>query len=575
MYVACPKPFKFTVTKTGTNLGFRQFDECKNQPNVKACVQSKMTYFPVDIEVTCALFDDVQWGDPINLLKESKVNSDGTESSTMPSSTLKSKIGIYGSDACSSKQAGKATLLSASTNPDHPPFSALRSWDASKLDLSLALLPEGRNRNPPVLEGKEIDNGLFYYNGDNSQTYNQSSIYSVIPVAIMFQPSFVAPDGSAIPSKNPVQKWQGSKISAQEYFDTVLSPSPGADYSAVPLQSSSTGILNRFNVPVTASLYQDIFPVNQPNMPPPKPEFDKWKIDYSIDTFTSDDACLRLNTPQFQATGSNGDYCHFFWQSHSRPFVVRMYFTTNTTQLTKQYIQTDVGTTIGILAGFASTLFGLVPMMIQGIFFIKDKLWCWLRKRAAADAVNEIRGTAQPKNAGHESEPSIPGTNGYDKSQEGAGKPSDTSVEMQPFKEEPFDEGSSSRIERIETQMNRFEARFKSFEAEKAEILDILQELSNTIDGRAMQEDAASDAVVSKTPQLAKARVIDALSPQRYFTSKAKVLPKRASVAQQGSHAANPPNISLPDALEIPQTPPRGRSRSRGRYAGNDGARDA
>ena len=191
-----------------------------------------------------------------------------------------------------------------------------------------------------------------------------------------------------------------------------------------------------------------------------------------------------------------------------------------------------------------------------------------------AAKVNEIRGTAQPKNAGHESESSIPGTNGDDKSQEGAGKPSDTSVEMRPFKEEPFDEGSSSRIERIETQMNRFEARFKSFEAEQAEILDILPNLSNTIDGRAMQEVAASDAVVSKTPQRAQARVIDALSPQRYFTSKAKLHAPRAS-AQKGSHAANPPNISLPDALEIPQTPPRGRSRSRGRYAGNDGARDA
>jgi hypothetical protein len=150
----------------------------------------------------------------------------------------------------------------------------------------------------------------------------------------------------------------------------------------------------------------------------------------------------------------------------------------------------------------------------------------------------------------------------------------DTSVEMRSFKEEPFDKGSSSRFERIETHMNRFEARFKSFETEQAEILGILQDLSNTINGRAMQEVAASDAVVSETPHRAQARVIDALSPQRYFTSKAKLLAPRAS-AQQGSHAGNSRNVSLPDALEIPQTPSRGRSRSRGRYAGNDGARDA
>jgi len=168
-----------------------------------------------------------------------------------------------------------------------------------------------------------------------------------------------------------------------------------------------------------------------------------------------------------------------------------------------------------------------------------------------------------------------PGTNGDDKSQKGASKPSDISVEMRSFKEEPFDKGSSSRIERIETQMNRFEAdqnaRFTRIEAEQAEILDILQDLSNTINGRAMQEVAASDAVVSETPHRVQARVIGALAPDR---SKAKLLAPRAS-AQQGSRAGNPPNVSSPDALEIPQTPPRGRSRSRGRYAGNDGARDA
>ena len=123
--------------------------------------------------------------------------------------------------------------------------------------------------------------------------------------------------------------------------------------------------------------------------------------------------------------------------------------------------------------------------------------------------------------------------------------------------------------------MNRFEAdqnaRFTRIEAEQAEILDILQDLSNTINGRAMQEFAASDAVVSETPHRVQARVIGALAPDR---SKAKLLAPRAS-AQQGSRAGNPPNVSLPDVLEIPQTPPRGRSRSRGRYAGNDGARDA
>ena len=154
----------------------------------------------------------------------------------------------------------------------------------------------------------------------------------------------------------------------------------------------------------------------------------------------------------------------------------------------------------------------------------------------------------KPKNAGHESESSIPGTNGDDKSQEGAGKPSDISVEMRSFKEEPFDKGSSSRFERIETQMNRFEA----------DVADILQALHS---GRGMQdgpsathapsvpqEVAASDAVVSETPHRAQARVIDALSPQRYFTSKAKLHAPRAS-AQQGSHAGNSRNVSLPDPL--------------------------
>jgi hypothetical protein len=161
-----------------------------------------------------------------------------------------------------------------------------------------------------------------------------------------------------------------------------------------------------------------------------------------------------------------------------------------------------------------------------------------------------------------------PGTNGDVKAQKGASKPSDVSVEMRSFQEEPFDKGSSSTIERIEA---RFEARFKSFETEQAEILGILQELSSTINGRAMQEVAASDADVSQAPHRAQARVIGALAPDR---SRAKLLAPRAS-AQQGSRAGNPPNVSLPDALEIPQTPPRGRSSSRGRYAGNDGSRDA
>jgi hypothetical protein len=157
-----------------------------------------------------------------------------------------------------------------------------------------------------------------------------------------------------------------------------------------------------------------------------------------------------------------------------------------------------------------------------------------------------------------------PGTNGDVKAQKGASKPSDISVEMRPFQEEPFDKGSSSRFERIETQMKRFET-------EQAEILGILQELSNTINGRAMQEVAASDADVSQAPHRDQARVISALAPDR---SRAKLLAPRAS-AQQGSRAGNPPNVSLPDVLEIPQTPPRGRSSSRGRYAGNDGSRDA
>lgn len=51
-----------------------------------------------------------------------------------------------------------------------------------------------------------------------------------------------------------------------------------------------------------------------------------------------------------------------------------------------------------------------------------------------------------------------PGTNGDVKSQKGASKPSDTSVEMRSFQEEPFDKGSSSRIERIESLVERLEA---------------------------------------------------------------------------------------------------------------------
>ncbi len=164
-----------------------------------------------------------------------------------------------------------------------------------------------------------------------------------------------------------------------------------------------------------------------------------------------------------------------------------------------------------------------------------------------------------------------PGTNCDVKAPEGASKPPDISVEMRSFKEEPFDKGSSSRFDRIQTQMNRFEA----------ELADILHALSS---GRGMQdgpsamrpppdpqEVAASDADVSQAPHRAQARVIGALAPERF---RAKLLAPRAS-AQQGSHAGNPPNVSLPDALEIPQTPPRGRSRSRGGYAGNDGSRDA
>jgi hypothetical protein len=160
-----------------------------------------------------------------------------------------------------------------------------------------------------------------------------------------------------------------------------------------------------------------------------------------------------------------------------------------------------------------------------------------------------------------------PGTNGDVKAQKGASKPSDISVEMRSFQEEPLDRGSSSRIERIESLIERLEAD--------------LQALSS---GRGMQdgpsgmrapsdplEVAASDAEVSQAPHRAQAKVIGALAPDR---SRPKLLAPRAS-AQQGSHASNPPNVSLPDALEIPQTPPRGRSRSRGRYTVNDGSRDA
>jgi hypothetical protein len=166
-----------------------------------------------------------------------------------------------------------------------------------------------------------------------------------------------------------------------------------------------------------------------------------------------------------------------------------------------------------------------------------------------------------------------PGTNGDVKAQKGASKPSDISVEMRSFQEEPFDKGSSSRFERIETQMHRFEARFKIFETEQAEILDILQDLRNTINGRAIQEVAASDAYVSQAPHrtTTQARVISALAPDR---SRPKLLAPRAS-AQQGGHAGNPPNVSLPDVLEILQTPPRRQLGSRGRYAGKDGSRDA
>jgi hypothetical protein len=79
-----------------------------------------------------------------------------------------------------------------------------------------------------------------------------------------------------------------------------------------------------------------------------------------------------------------------------------------------------------------------------------------------------------------------------------------------------------------------------------------------------MQEVAASDADVSQAPHRDQARVISALAPDR---SRPKLLAPRAS-AQQASRAGNPPNV-----LEIPQMPPRGRSSSRGRYAGNDGSR--
>jgi hypothetical protein len=161
----------------------------------------------------------------------------------------------------------------------------------------------------------------------------------------------------------------------------------------------------------------------------------------------------------------------------------------------------------------------------------------------------------------------------WNQSQTAAGNPPDISVEMQPFQEDPLIRHCLARIDRIEAQMN---AGFKSFKTDHAEILDILQELSLVLGSEGIPEDKQNLNARKGEPKqscsgVTQARVIGALAPDR---SRPKSLAPRAS-AQQGSHAGNPLNVSLPDVLEIPETPPRGRSRSRGSNAGNYGSRDA
>jgi len=367
VYTACPKPFTFNVTKRATRFNFSS-DVCSQNSNPKLCMQQNIAYFSKSIQVTCALFEDISWGKPANF---TRYPVPASESSTTRVSTfeVKKQLGSF-ADLCPSEKRGKAMRFLASDIPAYEPFVALSSWDVSKIEVSLAVLPVSRNLNPP--NGDGLDHGSFFYNGDNSRTYKVSSEYSVIPVALSYRPGFVTPDATMIPSENPLKPFiRDSKISAQDYFNVVMSPSQSAQYSAVPLQSQTDGSLNRFSIPIKTSLYRGVFPVNPPKVPKPNPDYTDWSIEYAVKAFPTDDSCVRINDQGFM--GNHPDYCNFYWYLHSRPFVLRMFFESNSTVISKQYIKADIGQSVGLIAGFAGTLLGYLPDILKVIFYLKDK----------------------------------------------------------------------------------------------------------------------------------------------------------------------------------------------------------
>jgi hypothetical protein len=364
MYTACPKPFTFNVTKRATRFNFSS-DACFQNSNPKLCMQQNIEYFSKSIQVTCALFEDISWGKPANLTRY-PVPASKLSTARVSTFEVKKELG-----SCVSEKRGKAMRFLDAGNPAYEPFVALSSWDVSKIEVSLAVLPTSRNDG--------LDHGSFFYNGDNSQTYKVSSEKSVIPVALSYRPGLVTPDATMIPSENPLKPFiRDSKISAQDYFNVVMSPSQSAQYSAVPLQSQADGSLNRFSIPIKTSLYRGVFPVNPPNVPKPNPDYMDWSIEYAVKAFPTDDSCVRINNPGF--IGTHSDYCNFYWYLHSRPFVLRMFFESNSTVISKQYIKADIGQSVGLIAGFTGTLFGFLPDILKVIFYIKDKCMSCMKK---------------------------------------------------------------------------------------------------------------------------------------------------------------------------------------------------
>jgi hypothetical protein len=181
------------------------------------------------------------------------------------------------------------------------------------------------------------------------------------------------------------------------------------------------------------------------------------------------------------------------------------------------------------------------------------------------------------------------GTNCEDKAQKAAGKPSDSSVEMQSLKKEPITLDSDARNERVESQIENQSYLLQYTQAEmqstKAEIsvlktkletiLQLLQgepsmqrEPSTTRGVSDSQKARSSDVIYSVNKDIKQSRVVGALASSR---SKAKSTAPMVQLGDGSSHVVQESH-AISEQLEMHHAPPplRARSSSRGRYAAND-----